>query len=139
MTSDDAGGAHVAPSLSEAAANLGARALGFAGTRLELAGVELAEARARLVRSLILVGLTLLLALAALIVGSLGVVAWFWDTHRFAAIFVLTLVYAGAAALAWYRYVALARDAPPVFAATLGALRADAAALRPGAARDPSS
>ena len=139
MTPDDAGGAQPAPSFSEAATNLGVRALGFANTRLELAGVELAEARARLVRSLLLIGLALLFALLALVVASVGVIAWFWDTSRFTAIIVLALVYAIAGAALWYRQVALAREAPTLFAATLDALRADAAALRPGAGRDAAS
>ena len=136
MSPEDAAGASAGPSLKEAATNLGARALGFAGTRLELAGVEIAEARVRLVRSLLLVGLALLLALLALVVISVGIIAWFWDTNRFAAIVVLAVVYAAAAAALWYRHVALTRDAPPVFGATLAALRADAAALRPGASRE---
>jgi len=133
MTSDEAAGAPAAPSLREAAANLGARALGYAGTRLELVGVEAAEARVRLIRSLLLVGMALLFALLALVVASVGIIAWFWDTHRFAAIVVLALVYAIAAAALAYRHRALTRDAPSLFAATLAALRADAAALQPGA------
>lgn len=139
MTPEDAAGAPAAPSLKEAAANLGARALGFAGTRLELASVEIAEARARLFRALLLVGLALLLALLALVVVSVGIIAWFWDTNRFAAIVVLAIVYAVAAAALWYRHVALMRDAPEIFAATLAVLRADAAALRPGTSRDSTS
>jgi uncharacterized membrane protein YqjE len=132
MATDDATGAPAAPSLKEAAANLGARTLDFAGNRLEHAAVEAAEARVRLFRSLLLVGIALLLALLALLVASFGIIAWFWDTTRMAAIVVLALVYAVAALVVGYRLRALTRDAPPLFGATLTALRADAAALRPG-------
>jgi uncharacterized membrane protein YqjE len=118
------------PSMSEAAANVGARALGLLQTRIELASVELAEARIRIVRSLLLAGAALGCALLALMLVTLGIVAWYWDTSRFTAIMVLALVYAGAAALLWQRYGAIGRAAPELFAATLAALRADADQLR---------
>ena len=133
---DDAVEPPAPPSVQEAAANVGARALGLVGTRLELAGVELAEARVRLVRSLLLIGAALGCAMLALMVVTLGVIAWYWDSNRFAAIGVLALLYAGAAALLWYRYVTLGRAAPDFFAETLRALRADAAGLR-GSAPEP--
>src|SRR5437763_2731820 len=132
---DDAAEAPAAPSLSEAAANVGARALGLLQTRVELASVELAEARVRLVHSLLLVGAALGCAMLALIVVTLGIIAWSWDTNRFTAITVLALVYAGAAALLWQRFTALGREGPAVFSATLAALRADVAQLR-GQVRD---
>jgi uncharacterized membrane protein YqjE len=123
-----------APSVQEAAANVGARALGLIQTRIELAGVELAEARVRLIASLLLVGAALGCAMLALMVVTLGIVAWYWDTSRFTAIIVLALVYAAATAALWYRFVALGRAAPAIFAATLAAVRADAAQLRGSAA-----
>jgi uncharacterized membrane protein YqjE len=127
---DDAGGAPRAPSLVEAASNLGARALGLATTRIELASVEMAEARVRLIKSLLLVGAALLVAFLALTTISFGIVVYFWDGNRMAAITVLAVIYVVAAVILWYRYQALSRDAPTLFAATLAALRADAAALR---------
>jgi uncharacterized membrane protein YqjE len=116
--------------LHEAAANVGARAIGLVGTRLELAGVELAEARVRLVQSLLLVGAALGFALLALIVVTFGIVAWFWDDGRFVAIAILAVLYAGAAGVLWLRFRTLGRTAPALFDATVTALRADSAALR---------
>ena len=118
------------PPLAEAATNVGARAIGLVGTRLELAGVELAEARVRLVQSLLLVGATLGFALLTLTVVTFGIVAWFWDDGRFVAIAVLAVLYAAAAGVLWLRFRTLGRTAPALFDATVAALRADSAALR---------
>jgi len=126
------------PAMTEAAANVGARALALVETRIELASVELAEARVRLVRSMMLVGGALVCALLALMLVTLGIVSWYWDTSRFTAIAILTLVYAGAAALLWQRNGALGRAGPDLFAATRAALRADAAHLRGQASEETS-
>lgn len=131
---DDDAPQATSPSMAEAAANVGARALALVQTRVELAGVELAEARIRLVRSLLLAGAALGCAMLTLMVVTLGIVAWYWDTHRFTAVIVLALVYAVAAALLWQRYSALGRAAPELFSATLAALRADSDQLRGRAA-----
>ena len=130
MDSEEDVGPGSPPPLAEAAANVGARAIGLVGTRLELAGVELAEARARLVQSLLLVAAALGFALLTLIVLTFGIVAWFWDDGRFVAIAVLAVLYAGAAGVLWLRFRTLGRTAPALFDATLAALRADSAALR---------
>lgn len=118
------------PSMREAAANVGARALGLVQTRIELAAVELAEARVRLVRSLLLVGAALGCAMLALMVATFGVIAWYWDTSRFTVITVMALLYLAAGALLWQRYASLGRSAPELLSATLAALRADASQLR---------
>ena len=115
-----------APSVHEAAANVGARALGLVQTRIELAGVELAEARVRLVHSLLLLGAALGCALLALMVVTFGIVAWYWDDgplhrHRRAC----RPLCRRRRAVASLR--ALGRTAPALFDATLAALRADAA------------
>src|SRR3954469_1273203 len=95
---DDAAGDDV-PSLKAAGTRIAARALDLVGTRIALAGVELREARTQLVTSLLLVGAGLGAAMLALLTATLGIVAFYWDTHRYAAIIVLTLVYAVAALL----------------------------------------
>lgn len=118
------------PSLQQAGLHLGARLLALVETRLELAGVELAEARERLTTSLVLLGALFACGLLALMVATFGIIAWFWDGNRFAAIVVVAIAYAVAAALLWRRIAALRRDAPPVFGATLDTLRRDAARLR---------
>lgn len=126
MDDDDAPGP---PPLQEAAAHLGARAVASVSTRVELAAVELAAARERLVVSLLLIGAALGCAMLALAVASFGVIAYFWDSARFAAIIVVVLAYLVAAALLWLRFAALRRDAPALFASTLEELRRDAERL----------
>lgn len=117
------------PPLQDAASRMGARAIGAVGTRIELAAVELAAARERAIVSLLLVGAALGCALLALGAATLGVIAYFWDTARFTAIALVTLAYVVATALLWLRFSTLRRNAPPLFAATLDALRRDAARL----------
>lgn len=117
------------PPLGEAAARVGSHAIGAIGTRLELAGVEVAAARERAIVSLLLVGAALACAMLALGVATLGVIAWFWDSARFTAIVLVALAYVVASALLWLRFSSLRRNAPPLFAATVEALRRDAARL----------
>jgi len=133
----DAAESPAPPSMTEAAASVGARALGLVQTRVELAAVELAEARVRLVRSLLLVGATLACATLALMVATFGVIAWYWETSRFTVITAMAVLYAAAAVLLWQRYASLGRSAPELLSATLAALRADASQLR-GKAADGS-
>jgi uncharacterized membrane protein YqjE len=117
-------------SLQRAALHLGARTLELAETRLALASVELAEARERLLTSLLLIGAMFACSLLALMVATFGIIAWFWESHRFGAIAGVLAVYVVAAAVLWQRVAALRRDAPALFAATLDTLRRDAARLR---------
>jgi uncharacterized membrane protein YqjE len=118
------------PSLQEAAARLTTRALELVGTRVELAGVEMAAARERLLASLLLAAALFACVLLALMAASFGVIAYFWDTARFTAIIVVTLVFATLGWLAWTRLATLRATAPAPFAATLDALRTDAQRLR---------
>jgi uncharacterized membrane protein YqjE len=117
------------PPLADAAARLGSRAIGTIGTRIELASVELATARERAIASVLLVGAALVCAILALGVATLGVIAYFWDTARFTAIVLVALAYVVATGVLWLRFSSLRRNAPPLFAATVDALRRDAASL----------
>ena len=121
-----------APSLQAAGTRIAARAIDLLGTRVALAGVEFREARAQLVTSLLLVGAALGAALLALLTATLGIVAFYWDTHRYGAIVTMTLVHAAAAAAAWWRYRTFGADARPLLGATVDQLRRDARVLRPG-------
>lgn len=125
------------PPLSEATARLTARAIASVGTRLELAAVELAAARERLLVSVLLIGAAMGCAMLGLAAASLGVIAYFWDTARFTAIVLVTLAYAVATAVLWGRFTALRRNAPALFASTLEALRNDAQRLAGGREDEP--
>ncbi|MEO6566364.1 MAG: phage holin family protein [Casimicrobiaceae bacterium] len=117
------------PPLRESVASLLAAMAGSVRTRIELASVEFAEERSRLGQQLALLIAGLGCLLFAVLFVALGVVAWFWDTHRFAAIIGVIVVFAGAAAaLFWWRSD-LSRSAPSPFAASLAELEKDRAAL----------
>lgn len=103
--------------------------LGMTQTRLELAGVELAQARQTTVRTVVWSLLTALAAAFASLFICVLIIALAWDTHRFLAI-------AGCAAfyvvLGVYFYVQL-KDTlaaqPPLFEATLAELGRDKQAV----------
>lgn len=99
--------------------------VGLAATRLQLAGIELSEEKQRLLGALALLLGAMLFAALGLLVLSFLVVAWFWDSQRWAALIGLTLVYALlAAALAWKLKRELASH-PPLFQATAEELQKD--------------
>jgi len=70
-------------------------------------------------------------ALLALLFATLGVVAYYWDTHRLRAIAIVAVAYAIAAGLALWRVKAMRESAPPLLGATIDQLKRDAHALDP--------
>lgn len=103
--------------------------LGMTQTRLELAGVELAQARQSAVKTVLWSLLTALaLSFASLFVCAL-VVALAWDSYRYVAIAACVAFYV---VLAVYFYVQL-KDTlaaqPPLFEATLAELGRDKQAV----------
>jgi len=113
-----------------AMAQLGASAVAMLRTRLELAGVEFAEARELIKQMVLLAVVGTVLGLFALLFASLFVIAFFWDDYRLEAVGGVTLFYVAIAALIFARLRKISREAPPPFAATLEELEHDAAALR---------
>lgn len=115
--------------LSASISSLLTALLGSVRTRAELASVEYAEERARIGRQLALLVAGLGCLLFAVLFVAVGVIAWYWDTNRMAAIVGVIVVFAGAgAACLWWRARA-ARAAPTPFAASLAELEKDRAAL----------
>jgi uncharacterized membrane protein YqjE len=104
---------------------LGATLLELVASRIELAVVELREEgeRRKGMLALAVVG-ALFLALGLLLVAGF-IVLLFWDTHRLAALGVVTLVYLGIAAYCFLRLRQQQLSAPPPFEATLRELAAD--------------
>jgi uncharacterized membrane protein YqjE len=104
-------------------------AINIAATRLELISLELREEKARvlslLVRTLsalVLVGLGLLLA-------TLFIVVLFWDTHRLAALGIMTLVFLGGGVALGLRVLQDLKSAPKVFAESITELMKDRESL----------
>jgi uncharacterized membrane protein YqjE len=118
------------PGLLQALLALGATLNEALRIRGALFAVELREEVERRRQMLILAALGFAFLHTALLVGSLFVVAIFWDTHRLAAIGAMAAVYlaCGAAAIMRLRQKAAASPAP--FAATLGELEQDLAQMR---------
>jgi len=126
------------PPLRESVASLLAALVGSVRTRIDLASVEYAEERSRLGQQLALLIAGLGCLLFAVLFVALGVVAWYWDTNRFAAIIGVIVVFAGtAAALFWWRSE-VSRTAPSPFAASLAELEKDRAALARASKRRPN-
>ena len=109
---------------------LAAVALAMLRSRIELASVEFAEARERIKQMALLAAIGIVLALFALLFASLSVIAFFWDSHRIAAVGGVTLFYVAITVMVLMRFKKIFRDAPPPFAATMEELEHDAAALR---------
>ncbi len=123
--------------LRAAAARFAATAFALVYTRLELASIELTEERERLKRLLVLLIAGVVAVAFALLAATLGVIAYFWETHRIGAIVAVTLFYALIGAIALWRLAELRRDAPEPFAATLAELAKDRQWLASG--EPPSS
>lgn len=102
-----------------------------ARVRGALLGVELREELERRRQQLVLAMLAVALLHMAFLLLSLFIAVVFWDTHRVAAVGIMATLYLafGAAALIRLRLAVAASPAP--FAATLGELDRDLAALRP--------
>lgn len=105
-------------------------------TRLEMAALELGDEKSRLL-SLIFTGLAACMFMGfAVLMGSLLVVAWFWDTHRMASLIGLASVYAVLALVLWRRLQSALEHQPPAFAYTLAELARDRDALARSAQDD---
>ena len=111
--------------LRGALANLGASLLGLVHTRLELAAVEFEEERHRVVERVALLLVAILFFAFALLIGSLIVVAYYWDTHRLRALFGVTLAYAAIGGFAIWRASKLGQVITKPFAASLAELERD--------------
>jgi uncharacterized membrane protein YqjE len=96
--------------------------------RLELAATEFQEQRHRLLNQLLWLVVTVVLALLALITGTILIIALTWETAaRNWVIALLTLVYAGGAVWCLATLKRLVTQSPPPFAATIEEFRKDRA------------
>ena len=118
------------PGLLDRLSRLLGRVFGMAQSRLELASLELGEARDRLVVMLIASFAAVLLIGAAVAVLSAWVAVALWPTLGHAVLGWIALAYAlvGGAVVLWLR--AKLRNDPPLLADTLAELRSDAAFMR---------
>lgn len=105
--------------------------------RLGLLVVELEEERNRVLSVLAWGAVALLLMVCGLVFVALLIAVMLWDSHRLLALAGIALAFLGGAALAWSQAMKLLRDGGSLFAASLGELAQDHAALSSGAEPPP--
>jgi len=110
---------------------LGATVAQLAGTRAELALVELGEMAERRKRALVFIIVGSVFLAMGLLLAAFFVVALFWDTYRLAAIAGVTLLYLAIGVGTLLRLRALEEASPKPFEATLRELSLDREMLRP--------
>ena len=118
------------PGLLDALTRLAGSLFAMAQSRLELASLELGEARSRLMQMLIASFAAVLLLGGAVAALSAWVAVALWPTLGQAVLVWIALAYglAGGAVLWWL--LARLRNDPPMLADTLAELRSDAAFMR---------
>lgn len=124
------------PSPLDAVRRLSAASLALLLSRAEFASVELAQARAQLVRWFVLALAGALLALLAVVAASAWLVVALWERAGWITLIVLAASFAAAA---WWVLARLQRevaDAPPLLAQTLQELAKDRDALAGSGAAD---
>lgn len=118
------------PKFLDALRNLASSIVSMLQTRLELASVELAEERARLMKVALLAFFALAFFSMALMTFTLLIVILFWESYRWQAILAIMLFYFVAAAGCLLVARNKLRHAPPLFEATLAELDKDREMLR---------
>ncbi|MBP0621731.1 MULTISPECIES: phage holin family protein [Cupriavidus] len=118
------------PKLLESVRNLLNSLVAMVQTRLELASVEFAEERTRLMKVALLACFGLVFFGIALVTFTALVAILFWNSYGWQALGVLVVVYLllCAGCLAYARN--LVRNAPPMFEATLAEIDKDREILR---------
>ncbi len=118
------------PKLLESLRNLTGSLVAMVQTRLELASVELAEERTRLLKIGLLACFGLVFLGMALLTLTALIAIIFWETYRVQAICVLTVIYLAACAACLLGARRLVRNSPPLFEATLAEIDKDREILR---------
>jgi uncharacterized membrane protein YqjE len=118
------------PGLLDALSRLAGHLFGMAQSRLELASLELSEARSRLMVMLVASFAAALLFGGLIAALSVWVAVALWPTLGHAVLGWIALAYglAGSGVVVWLR--ARLRNDPPLLADTLAELRSDAAFMR---------
>lgn len=104
--------------------------LGVVQTRLELVGLELADARDHLVALLVYAGVAIFFAGITVIAGLTWLIMAYWE-ERLAIIGGATLLFGVLTGIALWRARLHAQSGGDIFADSLMALQTDRAALRP--------
>lgn len=115
--------------LLDSVKNLAATLIGMGQTRLELISTEVEEELERLSAMLLWTFTALFCAALVVLLGTLLIVVYYWDTYRLMAISTMLLIFIIAAGLAWRVVFNMSKDRPRIFSATLAELSKDQAQL----------
>lgn len=118
------------PKFLESLRNLTSSMVSMVQTRLELASVELAEERTRLMKVALLACFGLVFFGMALMTFTILVAILFWETYRWQAIGAIVVIYLVCMAACLLTARRMVRNAPPLFADTLAELDKDREMLR---------
>lgn len=128
--SQDADQGHRA-GLFDSLKKLAATLLGIVSTRLELLATELEEERAWLGSMLVWTLVALFCAALGIVLATLWVVVYFWDSYRLLALAVLTLLFLLGAVLSWRVVLGKARAKPRLFSTSIAEMSKDCEQLTP--------
>ena len=115
--------------LPGAMSRLASSLVGLARTRLELLSVEYAEERGRVGMQLALVIAGVGCLLFAMFFAAAGIIVYFWDSYRIAAIIGVILFFLAAGLALLWRRAEISNAAGTPFAASVAELEKDRAAL----------
>lgn len=110
---------------------LTATLLGIVSTRLELLATELEEERAWLGSMLVWTLVALFCAALGIVLATLWVVVYFWDSYRLLALAVLTLLFLLGAVLSWRVVLGKVRAKPRLFSTSIAEMSKDREQLTP--------
>lgn len=99
--------------------------LGIVSTRLELLATEIEEERAWLGSMLVWTLVALFCAALGILLATLWVVVYFWDSYRLLALTVLTLMFLLGAVLSWRVVLGKIRAKPRLFSTSLAEMSKD--------------
>lgn len=104
---------------------LSATLIAIGQTRLDLLATEIEEERERLSSILIWTFIALFFAALAVVLASLLIVVYYWESYRLIAISTLMFIFMIAAGFSWKVVCKMSKDKPRIFSATLTELSKD--------------
>ena len=119
------------PGLFVSLRKLATTLVALAQTRLELLSTELAEERLRLLQILLGSFAALFFSALGVVMLTLFVVVWFWDTHRALVTMLFAVLYLGTGGVLWLVVRNKIRQKSGLFSASIAELAKDRQHLAP--------
>ena len=132
MNAEDPGqGPIPQPGLFTSLRNLATTLVAVAQTRLELLSAEIEEEQVRLLQILLGSLIALFFSALGVVMLTLFVVAWFWESHRALVIILLAMLYLGIGGVLWLIVRSKVRQKSKLFSASTAELAKDRQQLTP--------